>query len=132
MDADTTQPNALLHRQTTERIIGVFYDVYNELGRGYLESVYVGALAVALQQKGIPYRRETPLDVIFRGVSVGFFRADLVVEERVVVEVKAARTIDPAHEAQLLNYLRASRIQVGLLLNFGHRPGFRRLAFSRS
>jgi GxxExxY protein len=131
MNADTaTHAANLLHREITEQITGLFYDVYNELGRGYLESVYVSALVVALQQRGIRYRRETPLEVHFRGVPVGFVRADLLVEERVVVEVKAARVIDSAHEAQLLNYLRASSIDVGLLLNFGARPTFRRLAFS--
>lgn len=128
MNADT--PDPLLHRQTTERVIGLFYEVYNELGPGFLESVYVGALAVALQQSRLQYRREAALEVHFRGVPVGFFRADLVVAERIVVEVKAARSIDPIHEAQLINYMRASRYEVGLLLNFGPRPKFRRLVYS--
>jgi GxxExxY protein len=133
MDADTAivaGRAGLLHHRITEQLIGLFFDVYNELGRGFLESVYVGALAVALDQIGLRHRREAALEVVFRGVSVGFFRADLLVEEKVVVEVKAARAIDPVHEAQLLNYMRASRFEVGLLLNFGPQPKFRRLACS--
>lgn len=133
MNADTAAAvggGDLLHRRVTELIIGLFFEVYNELGPGFLESVYVGALSVALQQNGLRHRREAALEVVFRGVPVGFFRADLVVEERIVLEVKAARSIDAAHEAQLLNYLRASRYDVGLVLNFGPQPKFRRLAYS--
>jgi GxxExxY protein len=133
MNADTTAAVGradLLHREVTERVIGLFFDVYNELGAGFLESVYAGALAVAVQQEGLRHRREAALEVVFRGVSVGLFRADLVIEDRVVVEVKAARTIDPVHEAQLINYLRASGFEVGLLLNFGPKATFRRLAYS--
>jgi GxxExxY protein len=130
MRADTTPSNRLLHWALTETVIGLFYDVYSELGPGFLESVYVGALTVALQQRGINYRREAGLEVHFRGVSVGFFRADLVIAESLVVEVKAARSIDPIHEAQLINYMRASRYEVGLLLNFGPRAKFRRLVYS--
>ena len=133
MSADTAttvgRPD-LLHRHVTERVIGLFFDVYNELGPGFLESVYGGALAVALSQSNLRYRREALLEVVFRGVPVGLFRADLVVEDKVVVEVKAARTIDAAHESQLINYLRASRYEVGLLVNFGPQPKFRRLAYS--
>jgi GxxExxY protein len=134
MNTDTAGPPNradLLHRRITGHIIGLFFEVYNELGAGFLESVYVGALAIALEQSGLQHRREAALEVVFRGVPVGLFRADLVVEGKVVVEVKAGRTIDPAHESQLLNYLRASGLEVGLLLNFGPQPKFRRLAYSR-
>jgi GxxExxY protein len=130
MIADTTPPDRLLHRAVTETVIGLFFDVFNELGPGFLESVYVGALAIALQQTGLQYRREAGLEVHFRGIPVGFFRADLVVADRIVVEVKAARGIDAIHEAQLINYMRASRYEVGLLLNFGSKPKFRRLVYS--
>jgi GxxExxY protein len=125
MNTDTAGPPNradLLHRRITGHIIGLFFEVYNELGAGFLESVYVGALAIALEQSGLQHRREAALEVVFRGVPVGLFRADLVVEGKVVVEVKAGRTIDPAHESQLLNYLRASGLEVGLLLNFGPHP----------
>jgi GxxExxY protein len=120
------------HRELTEKIIGVFYDVYNELGHGFLESVYEEAMAIALGQAGIQVERQVPLKVIFRGMVVGDFRADVIVEGAVILELKAASGIDPAHEAQLLNYLRATEIEVGLLLNFGPRPQFKLLAFENS
>jgi len=122
----------LIHRALTERIIGVFHDVYNELGFGYVESVYRRAAHIALADTGLAVAAEVPVEVIFRGRVVGLFKADLVVEDAVVVELKTARAIDPAHEAQLLNYLRGTRLEVGLLLNFGKQPSFRRLVLSNA
>jgi GxxExxY protein len=113
----------------TQKIIGVFFDVYNELGAGFLESVYQTATAIALEDAGLPCEREKPIDVLFRGRSAGTFRADLVVEGTVLLELKAARSIDDAFEKQLLNYLRATDLEVGLLLNFGPKPSFRRLVY---
>lgn len=92
----------------TERIIGVFFDVYNELGPGFLESVYVEALALALSEAGLSLMREMPLEVRFRGRTIGRFRADLVVGGAVLVEAKACPKLQPLHEAQILNYLRAT------------------------
>ena len=120
----------LKHRELTESIIGIFYDVYNELGYGFLESVYESALAFALDQAGFHVLRQSGLAVWFRSINVGEFKADLVVNDAVIVEIKAARALEPAHEAQLLNYLRCTEIEVGLLLNFGPRPTFRRMAFA--
>ena len=119
----------LKHEELTERIIGVFYDVYNELGYGFLESVYRDAMVIALQEAGLKNQREVPVKVAFRGHSVGEFRADLLVEGVVLLELKTARALDKSHEAQLLHYLRSTQIEVGLLLNFGQRPQFRRLLF---
>ncbi len=119
----------LKHHDLTERIIGLFYDVYNELGHGFLESVYEQALAIAFAQTGTTVERQVPVLVWFRGQKVGDFRADMMVERKVLLELKAARTIDEAHEKQLLNYLRATDIEVGLLLNFGVKPQFRRLVY---
>jgi len=116
----------------TEKIIGVFYDVYNELGHGFLESTYAEAMIVALQQAGLSARREVSVPVWFRGTKVGQYFADLLVADTILVELKAARGIEPAHEAQLLHYLRATEIEVGLLLNFGVRPQFRRLLFDNA
>jgi GxxExxY protein len=107
----------------------VFFEVYNELGAGFLESVYVGSLAVALSQAGFVVHREKPLTVRFRGEVVGRFRADLVVGEVVLIEAKACSKLNPLHEAQTLNYLRTTSLEVALLLNFGPRPQFRRLLF---
>jgi GxxExxY protein len=123
------QSENLKHRELTEKIIGVFYDVYNELGHGFLESVYERALALALAQAGMRVEQQVPVSVWFRGQQIGDFRADMLVDGKVLLELKAARTIDQAHEKQLLNYLRATDIEVGLLLNFGVTPQFRRLVY---
>lgn len=120
----------LKHAQLTERIIGVFYEVYNELGSGFVESVYREAMTIALSESGLPVEREFPLSVFFRGCNVGDFRIDLLVNRAVLLELKVARALDRSHEGQILNYLKATEIEVGLLLNFGHRPEFRRLVFS--
>ena len=119
----------LMHEELTEKIIGVFYDVYNELGYGFLESVYEESLAIALSEAGLDVERQLPVPVWFRGQNVGQFRADIVVSASVLVELKSARTLEAVHEAQLLHYLRSTEIEVGLLLNFGPRPQFRRLLF---
>lgn len=118
------------HQVLTEKIIGVFYDVYNELGAGFLESVYQKSLALALESAGFAVRSRIDIPVWFRGQQVGQFVGDLLVENCVLLELKAARALDPAHEAQLLNYLRATDIEVGLLLNFGPRPVIKRLAYN--
>ena len=119
----------LKHGELTDQIIGVFYDVYNELGNGFLESVYRQSLLIALRAKGFNAHCEVPISVWFRGERVGEFRVDLLVEGKVVLELKCARTLESAHEAQLLHYLKSSEIEVGLLLNFGPRPQVRRLLF---
>jgi GxxExxY protein len=127
-----TDEHGLKHRDVTSLVIRVFFQVYNELGVGFLESVYVEAMDLALSQAGLSTQRELPLAVTFRGHVVGRFRADLVVEKRVLVEAKACPRLHPAHEAQLLNYLRATVLEVGLVLNFGPRPQFRRLLFDNA
>src|SRR5271157_6425830 len=98
----------LKHFGITEGIIGAFYEVYNELGHGFLESVYREALACALASKGLRAEREKTVNVEFRNQVVGVFRTDLLVDSAVIVELKCARTIDKMHEAQLLNYLKAT------------------------
>mgnify|MGYP006212403437 CR=1 FL=1 len=117
------------HSKLTEGIIGTFYEVYNELGPGFLESVYEKSLAIALRSKGFDVFQQIAVPVHFRGNLVGDFSADLLVNGQVILELKTARSIDQAHIAQLLNYLRATDIEVGLLLNFGARPEFKRVAF---
>ena len=118
------------HHQLTRRVIGVFYEVYNELGFGYLESVYQRSFMVALSEAGIRARSNAPVPVAFRGRNVGTYFADFLVEGVLIVELKACRAIEPAHESQLLNYLRGTSCEVGLLLNFGEKPAIRRLVFS--
>ena len=117
------------HKDITEKTIGVFYEVYKELGCGFLESVYRDAMFFALSDAGLLVAREVPVPVWFRTRKIGTFYADILVNNSVLVELKAARTLDSSHEAQILNYLRATEIEVGLLLNFGPRPQVRRFAF---
>ncbi len=120
------------HSNVTEAIIGTFYEVYNELGHGFLESVYENALALALRERGLKLEQQVATTVFFRGRQVGHFYADLVVEGCVILELKAAKAMEPAHFAQLMNYLKATEIEVGLLLNFGPKPEFKRLAFDNA
>lgn len=119
----------LKHSDLTERIIGVFFDVYNELGHGFLESIYQQAMVLALTEAGLKVEQQVPIPVWFRDRQIGDFRADLLVERSVLLELEAARNLDFAYEKQLLNYLRGTDIEVGLLLNFGPAPEFRRLVF---
>ena len=115
--------------ELTEKIIGVFCDVYNELGFGFLESVYEKAMIIALRSRGLHIEPQFPIPVWFRGQQIGSFAADIVVEDCVIVELKSVRSIDPSHEAQLLNYLRATEMEIGLLLNFGVKPEIKRRVF---
>ena len=105
---------------------GVFFEVYNELGGGFLESVYQRALRIALVQAGLRVAVEVPVPVYFRGEAVGDFRADLMVDDCVLLELKAVSSLDAAHDGQVLHYLRATSLEVGLLLNFGPKAQFRR------
>jgi GxxExxY protein len=114
------------HDALTERVIGVFYDVYNELGYGFLESVYREAMRLALAQAGLTVKTEVPVPVSFRGVVVGLFRADLIVNDCLLVELKAVEQIVRQHESQTMHYLRATSIEVALLMNFGIQPRFKR------
>jgi GxxExxY protein len=114
------------HDELTERVIGVFYDVYNELGYGFLESVYREAMRLALTHAGLMVKPEVPVPVSFRGVVVGIFRADLIVSDCLLVELKAVDQIARQHESQTIHYLRATPIEVALLMNFGPAPRFKR------
>ena len=117
---------ALKHSALTEKIIGAFYSVYNDLGPGFLESVYQRSMAIALLEAGLSAQMEVPVPVWFRGQQVGDFRADLVVEQIVLLELKTARAIDSSHEGQILHYLCSTQIELGLLLNFGPKAEFKR------
>src|SRR6185369_5961875 len=119
----------LKHGSITDQILRVFYDVYNELGHGFLESVYHRSLVLALESSGLSVSSRVAIPVWFRGHQVGHFEADVLVESCVLLELKAVRILDWSHRAQLLNYLRATDIEVGLLLNFGERPEFKRVVF---
>ena len=122
----------LKYFELTQKIIGVYYEVYNELGAGFLESVYQKSLALALESAGLTVCSHIDIPVWFRGHRVGQFEGDLLVEKCVLLELKAARALGSAHQAQLMNYLRATDIEVGLLLNFGPKPEFKRVAYDNS
>jgi GxxExxY protein len=109
----------MLYEELTGKIIAACLEVSNELGCGFLESVYQNALLIALQEKGLRVESEHALSVIFRGRTIGEFYADLLVEETVIVEIKAVSALTENHKAQILNYLKATGIEVGLLVNFG-------------
>ena len=108
------------HSEITEAVIGCAFEVIKELGPGFLESVYEKALLVALHQKGLSAVAQHPLKVSFRGENVGEFFADILVEQKVLLELKVVKALTPEHQAQLINYLHASGIEVGLLINFGN------------
>ena len=120
------------HWDLCHDIIEVFYAVYNELGFGFLEAVYEKALDIALKEAGFTVAHQVETPIWFRGQKIGDYKADLVVNDAVLIELKAARNIDSSHEAQTLNYLRATEFEVALLLNFGPRPSFRRLVFENA
>ena len=126
-----TADKTLLDEALTEKVIGVFFEVYNELGYGFLESVYENTMLKALRDAGLAVRAQQPISVYFRGVVVGEYRADLVVEDRLILELKALAEIASIHEVQLVNYLKATRIPLGLILNFGPKPGFKRKIFTQ-
>jgi len=117
------------YKEITDIILKSFYEIYNELGDGFLESVYENALYIVLTGYGLYVEKQTEIPVFFRGNIIGNFKADLIVNEKVIIELKAVRTLDPVHEAQLINYLKATNIEVGLLLNFGRKPEFKRFVY---
>jgi len=120
----------LKHSELTEKIIKSFYKVYNSLGYGFAEKVYENALYLELSEIGLNGKQQSPINVFYRGKIVGQYFADLIVEDRVILELKASESLSSAHEAQLLNYLKATKIEVGLLLNFGQKPDYKRKFFT--
>lgn len=120
----------LLHKELTDKIIKAFYKVYNTLGYGFLEKVYENALKIELEKSGLNVVPQMPIKVYYEGEIVGEYFADLCAENAVIVELKASDSLSNAHEAQLVNYLKATKIEVGLLLNFGPKPEFVRKVFT--
>ena len=120
----------LRHRGLTEQIIKAFYKVYNTLGYGFLEKVYENALVIELLDLGLNVKQQQPIKVYYGQQLVGDYFADLLVNDVVILELKAVEALCEAHELQLVNYLRATQIEVGLLMNFGPKPEFRRKVFA--
>lgn len=126
MDAEVIYP----HRDLTERIIGAAFDVHNELGAGFVEKVYENALAIELRKRGLVVEQQKPVRVEYQGESVGEFVADLVVNGTVLVEIKSVKTLTLEYESKLIHYLKATGIEVGLLLNFGESVEVRRKIYT--
>ncbi len=115
------QDNKGLYTELTETILGICFDTMNELGSGFLETVYKNALFVAIKEKGLKIEAEKRFEVFFKGKKIGLYIADLVVENAVIIELKCCESLLGEHQAQLINYLKASGVFVGLLVNFGKR-----------
>ncbi|MEW6196549.1 MAG: GxxExxY protein [Bacteroidota bacterium] len=120
----------MLHSDVTEKIIEAFYIVNNTLGFGFLEKVYENAMVITLKKMGLKVEQQKNIRVHFEGFEVGDYYADLIVNDLVIVELKAAESLCEEHEAQLLNYLKATNIEVGMLLNFGLKAEFKRKIFT--
>ena len=121
----------MLHKEITSDVINAFYHVYNVLGYGFLEKVYENALAKELAKRGHSVKQQVPIQVFYEEQAVGEYFADLLIDDKVILELKAAQSIATEHEAQLVNYLKATEFQVGLLLNFGPKAGFKRKIFTK-
>ncbi|MFH0711966.1 MAG: GxxExxY protein [archaeon] len=119
------------HEELTEKIIGVFYRVYNELGYGFLEKIYERALAYEFKVEGLSFERQVPISVFYKGENMGDYYADFIVDGRVIIEIKAIKEIGEAEGVQLLNYLKATGKEVGLVLNFGREAEIKRKVNSR-
>ena len=122
----------LLHKELTERIIKVFYDVYNELGYGFLEKVYQNSMYLELLEQGFNVEANKQIKVYYKGNQVGLYYADLLIENKVILELKTSNAIIDEYENQILNYLKSTEIEVGLLLNFAVKPEFKRKVFNNS
>ncbi|HMO61518.1 MAG TPA: GxxExxY protein [Ferruginibacter sp.] len=121
----------LLHEEITNIIIKSFYKVYNELGYGFLEKVYENALLFELRDQGLKASKQIPIEVFYKGMNVGNYFADIIIENKIILEIKAGENgLVEDHEFQLINYLRATNKEVGLLLSFGKKPEFRRKIFT--
>mgnify|MGYP001430036023 CR=1 FL=1 len=129
MNADLTN---IKHQDITDKIIRIFYKVYGKLGYGFLERVYENAVLVELSKEGIPAVPQSPIKVLYEKEVVGEYFADILVDRKVIVEIKAAKALAPENEAQLLNYLKPTDVEVGLLLNFGPKPEVKRKLFDNS
>ena len=120
----------LLHKSITDKILKVYYEVYNELGYGFLEKVYQNAMYFDLKSLGYKVEAQKQIKVYFKKQLVGEYYSDLLVEDKVIVELKATQLLMNIHVAQIMNYLKATPIEVGILLNFGEEPDFKRIIYT--
>jgi GxxExxY protein len=122
----------LKYKEVTEKILEIYFRVYNRLGYGFLEKVYENAMMIEFEKEGLRAGAQSPITVRYEDRVIGEYHADILVDDKVILEIKAVRSLGPEHEAQLLNYLRATDIEVGLLLNFGPEPEIRRKVFDNA
>ena len=120
----------LLHRDITDKIIKAFYNVYNSLGYGFLEKVYENAMMIELRKMDLQVQKQVPIKVYYEEQLVGQYYADIMVEKTIIVELKAAEGLCEEHEFQLINYLKATELEISLLINFGKTPQFKRKIFT--
>lgn len=120
------------HSELTEQIIKAFYKVYNTLGYGFLEKVYENALFIELESIGLKVKKQEPIKVYYEEKEVGAYYADLIINNTVIIELKASESLSNENESQLINYLKATDIEVGLLLNFGKKPEVKRKVYSNN
>ena len=124
--------NTYRHHKLTRKIIKAYYEVYNELGTGFLESIYEKAMFIVLiDDCGLEVVAQESIEVQFRNRMIGKYQADLLIENKVILELKAVSKLIPEHKAQLINYLKATGIEIGLLMNFGDQPEFKRFIFNK-
>ena len=123
---------SLKSQNLTENIIKIFYNVYGKLGYGFLEKIYESAMMIDLKKEGLKAVSQSPIKVLYNGYTLGEYFADILVEDEVIVEIKVTKNLAFTHEAQILNYLKATEIEVGLLLNFGPKPQIKRKVFNNS
>jgi GxxExxY protein len=120
----------MLYEELSSKILKAYFTVLRNLGTGLLESVYENALCIELDELRIPYERQKHINVIYKGHDIGDFIADIVVDDKIILELKAVTKLSPAHSAQLINYLAITQLQVGLLLNFGEGRDYKRVFFN--
>jgi GxxExxY protein len=123
---------SLLHESITSTILKVYYEVYNELGYGFLEKVYQNAMYLELKSRGFKVEAQKQIKVYFKKQLVGEYYSDLLVEDKVIIELKATELLMNIHVAQIMNYLKTTPIEVGMLLNFGEEPEFKRLIYTNN
>lgn len=121
-----------LHKEISEAILKVFYEVYNELGYGFIEKVYQNAMYLELKSQGFKVEAQKQIKVYYKNELVGDFFADLLIDDVIILELKACDSLVKAHYTQTLNYLKATNIEIGLLLNFGEKPEIKRLIFTNN
>ena len=127
----TNPVNNYKHADLTEKIIGCAYKVYNQLGAGFIEKIYENALMIELKNAALNAQQQYPVKVYYQDILIGDYVADIVVEEKVIVELKAVSQLTKAHEVQLVNYLKATELEVGLLINFGDQISIKRKVLSK-